>query len=141
MLRSSLTIIAIFTILELSAQSVQNVKNLPAPANMNNVGVAKISTDSLHSTYIIWVDDSVRPHYHDRHTELIYVLEGEGVFYRDEEAEVIRAGDYLIILPGTVHSYKCSKGKRTKVLSIQTPEFDGSDRIWVDKQSKMPSKP
>lgn len=128
----------------LKSSLVGQVYHLPktqAPEEMVNVGVAPLDADSLHSTFIIWVDDTVQAHFHANHTECIYVLEGGGTFYLDYQKIEIKAGDYFSITPGTVHSFKSIAGKRTKVLSIQTPFFDGKDRFFLEKQAKPTKNP
>ena len=100
----------------------------------DNITVKKLSTDAHQSSFLIWVKDTVRPHRHDKHTECIYVLEGEGVFYLGPERMILKPGDYVRIPQGVVHSFKNKSSEPAKVLSIQTPEFFGEDRIWSEHQ-------
>ena len=43
-----------------------------------NIQVFPLYSDSLYSSFIITVEDSVALHYHEYHTEQIFVIEGEG---------------------------------------------------------------
>lgn len=99
-----------------------------------NVHIEKISEDSLHSSYVIWVKHGVKPHYHQRHTEIIIVLEGEGTMAFNDSSFTVSDGDYLVIPPGTVHSVVTTSETPLKVISIQMPKFDG-DRIWIDPKT------
>ncbi|UTW61112.1 cupin domain-containing protein [bacterium SCSIO 12741] len=100
----------------------------------DNITVEKLSTDANQSSFLIWVKDTVRPHHHAEHTECIYVLEGEGTFYLGTNKMELKPGDYVRIPQGVVHSFKTRSPVPAKVLSIQTPEFLGEDRIWSDHQ-------
>jgi mannose-6-phosphate isomerase-like protein (cupin superfamily) len=125
-------VLVLLSINSLKAQ--YNVGDLLPEVFKENVTVQNICSDQHQSTYVIWVSDSVKPHYHESHTESIYVLEGEGDFYIADSVMHIKPGDYVLIPQGAIHSYKHTSGKRSKVISIQTPEFFGKDRIWVEKQ-------
>jgi mannose-6-phosphate isomerase-like protein (cupin superfamily) len=132
------SITSIFAVLILgSAIQAQEYFNVDALKNVSpehNVKVHSLCSDSYESSYIIWVQDSVKPHYHKQHTELIYVLEGKGRFFIGDTSYLIRPGDYLRIPQGKIHSFKNNTENEVKVISIQTPEFKGKDRIWVEKQ-------
>jgi mannose-6-phosphate isomerase-like protein (cupin superfamily) len=103
------------------------------PEDFDNVHVQKIHTDSTQSTFIIWVKKSVKPHYHANHTEFLYILSGQAEMVLNDSTFQIEAGDYFIIPKGSVHSVQVKGSTPLKVISIQTPEFLGKDRIWVDE--------
>lgn len=99
-----------------------------------NVTVHSICSDQHESSYLIWVKDSVKPHYHAKHTECVYIMQGAGVFYLGDKKFNVKPGDFLRIPQGAVHSFKTTGKETVKVLSVQTPEFKGKDRIWVEQQ-------
>lgn len=103
------------------------------PDNYKNVSVSKVHSDSSQSAFIIWVKEEVKSHFHANHTEFIYILAGEAEMRLGDSLLVVKAGDFFIIPPGTVHSVKVTGDIPLKVISIQTPEFKGNDRIWVDE--------
>ncbi|MCB0481491.1 MAG: cupin domain-containing protein [Flavobacteriales bacterium] len=116
------------------AQNLFDAANFTPDSLNENVTVHQMCSDRHETSYLIWVKDSVKPHYHAKHTELIYVLQGEGLFYLGSETMVIKKGDYLRIPEGQIHSFKTTSQAEVKVISVQTPEFLGQDRIWVDHQ-------
>ncbi len=118
--------------LHLNAQEHFNLNEILNSAADKNVNVHSLCSDEYESSYLIWVKDSVKPHYHAKHTELVYVIEGSGTFYIGKKSYAIKPGDYLRIPQGQVHSFKNNSATEVKVLSVQTPEFKGQDRIWVD---------
>ncbi|MFT5668746.1 MAG: mannose-6-phosphate isomerase-like protein (cupin superfamily), partial [Vicingaceae bacterium] len=46
----------------------------------------------------------------------------------------IKAGDLIVIPPNTVHSIKVKTMEKFQVISIQSPEFKGKDRVWVKEE-------
>ncbi len=96
-----------------------------------NVYVKTIHSDSLSSTYAIWVKQGVRSHMHERHTEVITVLQGKAEMVVGDEKQTIKKGDVVIIPMGTAHSVVTTSRKPLLVISIQAPQFLGKDRIWI----------
>jgi len=76
------------------------------------------------------IDDS-RPHYHQRATELYYVLEGEGTVVLDGEEHSVRKGSLVHIPPGVVHG---SRGKM-RVLVVGIPDIADDDLFFPDEGS------
>lgn len=99
-----------------------------------NIKAKKLDSDPMASTFLIWVKNSVKEHYHAEHTEVVQVIEGEGTMTLGEESFSIKAGDYIFIPKGTHHSVQVTSDIPLKALSVQTPEFDGSDRVFVTKE-------
>jgi quercetin dioxygenase-like cupin family protein len=81
--------------------------------------------------FLIWVKKEVPLHKHLWHTENIYVIEGKGEMTLADEKFIIQKGDYINIPQNTPHALLVHSSKPIKVLSIQSPHFDGSDRIQL----------
>lgn len=114
------------------SQSHLQLDTIQPAGEFDNVSVKKIGEDSLQSVFIIWVKKDVKGHFHQEHTESIVVLEGKAEMLLGEKKITIKKGDYLIIPKGTKHSVNQIIGRKTlKVLSIQAPNFDGTDRIFT----------
>lgn len=101
------------------------------PKDFDNIHIEKIANDSNQTSFIIWVKDEVKLHKHEWHTENIYILAGKGELTLGDEKFVIGKGDYFNIPEGTPHALKVHSSNPIKVLSIQSPNFDGSDRILI----------
>jgi mannose-6-phosphate isomerase-like protein (cupin superfamily) len=113
-------------------QTHKNLSEILPPDNYENVHVQKIAEDSLQSSFIIWIKKDVKGHFHQEHTENIMVLEGKAEMLFNGEKTIVKKGDYLNIPKGTHHSVeKVLSKKPLKVLSIQSPYFDGKDRIFI----------
>ena len=103
-----------------------------SPKNpLNPIEIIQLAANKDASCYTIWVKEKVAPHIHKEHTEMVYIIEGSGVFKLDNKAHQIQPGTFLFIPPGVVHSVKVTSANPMKVLSIQTPEFKGVDRHFV----------
>lgn len=103
-----------------------------APSDMKNLHIDELGSSESSSEFVIFVRNEVKAHIHKEHTELIYVLEGEGLFYLGETKQIIKPGDFIRVNKGIVHAVKVTSKIPLKVLSIQTPKFIGKDRFFVD---------
>lgn len=111
-----------------TAQNIQNLDSLHLDSELNGIGVIKLDSDSLATTFVIWVEKEVPLHRHNTHSETVIVLEGTGEFRMNDEVTSINAGDYIFIPMGTPHAVTVTSDNPMKVISIQAPEFDGTDR-------------
>jgi mannose-6-phosphate isomerase-like protein (cupin superfamily) len=93
------------------------------------VEVYPLAGDSLVSSFLIYVNEQVKPHYHELHSEHVMVLEGQGIMVLGDSVFTVNAGDFLFIPKGTVHSVSKTSEVPLKVISIQAPNFDGKDRV------------
>ncbi|MCR9173836.1 MAG: cupin domain-containing protein [bacterium] len=117
------------------SQEHKSLKDYEPTGEYDNIHVLKIAEDDLHSTYIIWVKESVAEHYHASHTENIVVLEGKARMTLNDEEFTIKKGDFINIPEGTKHAVlEVTSHKPLKVLSTQTPMFDGKDRIFTERE-------
>ena len=104
----------------------------PNSEDFENIHVKKIAEDTFQSSYVIWVKQQVKPHYNAHHSEYIHVLNGEAIMRLDSSTFTIRKGDVVFIPQKSIHAVKTVSKEPLKVISIQTPLFDG-DRIWVEE--------
>lgn len=117
------------------AQTYLELDTLRPPADFDNVYSQKIASDSLQSTFVIWIKKDVKGHFHQVHTENIIVLEGKAEMLFNGKTIIIQKGDYLNIPKGTQHAVtKVLSKKPLKVISIQSPNFDGTDRVFIEQQ-------
>ena len=100
-------------------------KRLP---DFENVFVEKITEDSLQSTIFIAIKKNVVEHYHKNHSECIIVLSGKAKMTLDGKIIKIKKGVQVSIPKETIHGVKVKGWKPLKVISIQSPLFDGKDR-------------
>ena len=114
------------------AQSVQFGDTISAPSFYENVFVKPISSDSLSSSFFIFIKKEVKMHKHLSHTENVYVLEGEGEMLLGDKHISIKKGDVIFIPKNTPHSLKVTSISPVKIISIQSPHFDGKDRVFIE---------
>ncbi len=114
------------------AQSIENINDIQPNAAFDNIHVQKLYTDSNSTSFVIWVKKSVKPHLHAEHSETLYVISGNGSMQIGDETVEIKAGDTFTIPEKTVHSVSVLGDAPLKVLSVQSPEFLGKDRIFVE---------
>ena len=75
--------------------------------------------------------DGARAHFHQRSTELYYVLEGEGTVTLDEVEHPVRKGSIVHIQPGVVHS---ATG-RVRVLVVGIPDIAEDDLFFPEQKA------
>lgn len=131
-----LTILSVvFFCLNADAQEIKKLENYEPGIEYENIHVHKLTSVPQATSFVIWVKKEVKPHKHLKHTEHVYILEGSGTLKLGKEQKEIKAGDFILIPPNTVHSVKIRSEKPMKVISVQTPEFKGEDRIFVDQEN------
>lgn len=108
-----------------------NVKSVkPDSSGFENIYVKKVAEDAKQSTFIIWIKQGVKAHYHATHTEFVTVISGRGIMQLGDKTLKVKKGDCVVIPLGEAHSALTTSKKPLKVISVQAPRFDG-DRVWV----------
>lgn len=116
----------------LHAQKISRLDTVGLFSLSPNVYNSRISGDRLSSGFCIVIKKEVKAHKHLHHSEQIVVLEGEALMKLGAETFKIVKGDLIFIPKNAVHSVKTIGETPLKVLSFQSPAFDGSDRVWVE---------
>lgn len=114
------------------SQSIQSLDTIKAPASYENIYSRAIASDSLSSSFVIFIKKEVKKHKHVTHTENVSILEGEGEMLLGDKTIMVKKGDIIFIPKNTVHSLKVTSKDPVKILSIQSPMFDGKDRVFTD---------
>lgn len=123
-----LLIVPLFAI----GQNSQAWDTIKAPSEYDNIYSRALYSDSLSSSFILFIKKEVKKHKHQFHTEHVYILEGEGEMLLGEKQLKVKRGDILFIPKNTTHSLKVTSKEAVKVLSVQSPYFDGKDRVLIE---------
>lgn len=107
------------------AHAQLNLQALTPPAEYDNIYVQPLHTDTLVSSFVIWIKKDVEPHLHPRHSEHIVVLEGMAEMLLGEELIMLAPGDVVFIPMGTLHAVKVIGDVPLKVMSLQAPKYHG----------------
>ena len=126
----------ILALLFIGSQSYGQIKTteinaLEPKEEYSNIKVIPLHSDENASVFLIFIKLAVKKHIHQFHTEVVTVLDGKGMMYMNGETFHISKGDHIVIPPNTAHAVVTSGKKPLKVLSVQSPEFLGHDRIFV----------
>lgn len=132
----TLLIACFYGIQGIRAQNRYNTQDFTIPDTVSNIYVRKLFTDSLSSSFFIAVKKEVKLHKHQSHTEQVIILDGEGMMTLGEEEFLVKKGDCFMIKRGLPHALKVSSKGAVKLISIQAPEFDGKDRIFINETQK-----
>ena len=128
-------LIAHFIILLIYCNSIAqdvviNTESVKPPKEYDNIHVKKLSSDSLSSTFVIWIKQKVRLHKHLYHRENVIIQEGSGQFQVKDSIYNVSAGDIITIPKNTWHGVTINSKDAMKVISIQSPKFLGNDRVF-----------
>ena len=115
------------------AQEITNLKKIKPGKLTENITVEKITTDKNSTSFVIWITDGVKLHKHAYHTESLVVIQGKGDMQIGEDIIEVKKGDFFTIPENTPHGVTVTSSKPMKVLSIQSPEFKGIDRIFIEE--------
>ncbi len=128
------TIISLFFILvsiNFYSQDLVNKINNRKPSNeYENIYIQKLSSDSLASTFVVWIKKKVKLHKHINHTENVIIQQGSGKFQLNDSIYMVSSGDMITIPKNTWHGVVTTSEVPMKVISIQSPEFLGKDRVF-----------
>lgn len=116
-----------------NAQTLTNEADLVTPAKLATVEGRDIGSDSLSSGNVIWIKTELKAHKHLTHSEHVYVIDGEAEMRLGDKTVKIKNGDIIFIPKGTVHAVKVTSKRPLKVLSVQAPHNDGTDRVFVNE--------
>lgn len=114
----------------------KELKKIKPSEEFDNIHVQKLYGDEEVTSFLIWIKSSVTPHIHVEHSEHVYVLKGKAIMTLGESEFEVRKGDWIFIPKGTAHSVKSVSKGPLKVISIQAPEFDGSDRVYIKPKAE-----
>lgn len=118
--------------LGVKAQNPNMINTLELEPGGGGITNKNLFNDSLSSSFCIIIKNEVKAHKHIKHSEHVIVQSGEAVMRLGEKEFNIKEGDVIFIPKGTVHAVIVKGKKPLKVLSIQTPYFDGNDRVMME---------
>jgi mannose-6-phosphate isomerase-like protein (cupin superfamily) len=98
----------------------------------DNIYNKALFSDSLASSFVIIIKKEVKLHKHLQHSEHVVVLEGKGQMTLGSKSFAIKKGDVVFIPKNTFHGVISMDEQPLKVLGVQSPKFDGKDRIFID---------
>jgi mannose-6-phosphate isomerase-like protein (cupin superfamily) len=113
------------------SQTIAGLDTCGDKSSTSNIYSKKIAGDSLSTSFCILIKKEVPSHKHAFHSEHVMVLDGSGDMKLNGRSFTIKKGDLIFIPKGQTHSVRSTGKKPLKVISIQSPGFDGSDRIPV----------
>lgn len=127
-----MTISLVMQIKLLLAQTHISIDTVGNKTSTENIYVKNIAHDSLSSGFVIVIKKEVKLHKHLHHSEYVIVLEGEAKMQLGEKDFIIKKNDIVFIPKNTPHKVVTLSKKPLKVISIQSPYFDGKDRVLLE---------
>lgn len=132
-MKSNLLIISFLFSIVCSAQTHLPMEAISFDESEQSIQVKPLNSDQHSSAFAILVKNHVAAHYHQNHTETIFVVKGRAEMKIADSSFQIQSGDYINIPEGAVHSVLLSSEEPLVVISVQSPEFLGKDRHFVEQ--------
>ncbi len=130
----AISALLLLTSITTRAQLVESFDDIRPTTEFENIHVQKLANDSLSSTFAIWVKLKVKMHKHVEHVENVYITEGAGKFYLADTIYKVKEGDLIVVPKNTWHGVDVTSKKPMKVISVQSPEFKGKDRVFKKEE-------
>jgi len=111
-------------------ENVMKINQIKPSIEFENINVKKISSNPSSSTFAIWIKKKVKVHKHINHTENILIQSGYGQFRLNDSIYSVSSGDLIVVPKNTWHGVIIDSKEPMKVISIQSPEFFGNDRVY-----------
>jgi mannose-6-phosphate isomerase-like protein (cupin superfamily) len=90
------------------------------------------------SMHLVQTNRAIAPHFHEKHTEISYVLTGKGTVYIEKASYPAVGGSAFRITPGRIHSVHPEPGSTLRaVVYYEPPLKEGEvDRVLVDENGR-----
>ena len=98
----------------------------------NVYGTVRIAYDEQAASFLLSIPTETKMHYHNDHSEQIMLIEGEGMVLMGYKTIKLKRNELIFITKGTPHKIINSGKRKLKVLSIQAPFYDGTDKIILE---------
>ena len=128
-------VLLIFLINNSTAQEFISSTDKIEPINedYDNISITKLSTNTDATTFAIWIKKKVKLHKHVYHTENVIIEEGSGEFQLGDSTYKVKKGDVIVIPQDTWHGVIVNSKETMKVISVQSPQFLGEDRVFKNE--------
>ncbi len=93
--------------------------------------VAEIARTRQTSSNFWQMTGGMADHLHQRHEEIIIVLEGHAQVRVGKTRTLAGPGDVLVVPPGTPHAARVEGAETFRGISVFTPPYDPADRVPV----------
>ena len=120
----------IFSSIYQGQENIMKINQIKPSIEFENINVKKISSNPSSSTFAIWIKKKVKVHKHINHTENILIQSGYGQFRLNDSIYSVSSGDLIVVPKNTWHGVIIDSKEPMKVISIQSPEFFGNDRVY-----------
>ena len=115
---------------EFIVRHVNQVGPTPCPCG-DSFRIITGQDNTAASFHLVEIDGAAQKHYHQRHTEYYYCLEGSGQIELNDESFPFEPGTCVMIPPGTAHA---ARGK-FKIINVIVPPFDPQDEVIVESSA------
>jgi mannose-6-phosphate isomerase-like protein (cupin superfamily) len=110
------------------------VRRRPPDVRLGSTSIWHLSATPMQRTAIIVMRDGLPLHAHPDGPHYLYIVSGEMTAQIDGKSLRLKRGDYIAIPPHVPHRYAVRRGGRVMLLSMDSPPYDPTKTIWLEKK-------
>lgn len=115
----------------------ENKPDLPKPPKGvvqkdNPYGTVRLAFDKNAASFLLSIPTETKMHYHANHSEHVMLIEGQGMLLMGYKTIDLKKNELIFITEGTPHKIINTGKSKLKVLSIQSPFYDGTDIVILE---------
>jgi mannose-6-phosphate isomerase-like protein (cupin superfamily) len=98
------------------------------------IRITRLTETAELSALLVQVRGTLPLHFHRRLREVLYLIQGEGLFRVGNAAFPMHAGSVIRVEPGEVHTFSAKGGEPAVFFAVTAPRWDESDRVLVPEE-------
>jgi len=92
------------------------------------IAIRRLHGDADASAFLVRLNGTEQPHYHDHHDLNVSILSGKGSIHFSDRAVSLTPGDVVFIPKDTYHWAESTSSGATILFAVFSPEFVGKDK-------------
>lgn len=125
------------TTISTTTKKVADQPDLPKPPKGvvqkdNPYGTVRLAYDDNAASFLLSIPTETKMHYHATHSEHVMLIEGDGMLLMGYKTIKLKKNELIFITKGTPHKIINNGKSKLKILSIQSPFYDGTDIIILE---------
>lgn len=104
------------------------------------IRITQLTEDAEMSALLVQIRGTLPAHLHRRIREVLYLIQGEGVFRLDDADVAMRPGSVVRVEPGHVHTFTAGPAGPAVFLVVTSPRWDEADRVMLAPYRPLSSR-
>ncbi len=97
------------------------------------IRITRLTEDAEMSALLVQIRGTLPLHLHHRIREVLYLIQGEGVFRVGDADIAMRPGSVVRVEPGQAHTFIAGPSGPAVFLVVTSPRWDEADRVMLHR--------